>query len=112
VKIGLLCGREYAFPPAFLDRVNTLGTPHGITAEFVKLTGTKMGEPSGYAVIVDRISHEVEYYRAFLKHAVLTGTYVINNPFWWTADDKFFNYKVAQKVGVAVPKKMVLPTKF
>jgi hypothetical protein len=111
VKVGLLCGREYAFPPAFLDRVNTLGREHGITAEFVKLTGTKMGEPSGYRVIVDRISHEVEYYRAFLKHAVLTGTYVINNPFWWTADDKFFNYAIAQKVGVAVPRTVVLPQK-
>ena len=75
------------------------------------LTGTKMGEPSGYRVIVDRISHEVEYYRAFLKHAVLEGTYVINNPFWWTADDKFFNYAVAQKLGVAVPKTVVLPQK-
>jgi len=111
MKIGLLCGREYAFPPAFLDRVNTLGRPHGITAEFVKLTGTKMGEPSGYRVIVDRISHEVEYFRAYLKHAVLEGTYVINNPFWWTADDKFFNYSVAQRLGVAVPKTVVLPQK-
>jgi hypothetical protein len=111
VKVGLLCGREYAFPPAFIDRVNTVGRPHGITAEFVKLTGTIMGEPSGYRVIVDRISHEVEYYRAFLKHAVLTGTYVINNPFWWTADDKFFNYAVAQQLGVAVPKTVVLPQK-
>ena len=75
------------------------------------LTGTKMGEPSGYRVIVDRISHEVEYFRAYLKHAVLEGTYVINNPFWWTADDKFFNYSVAQKLGVAVPKTVVLPQK-
>jgi hypothetical protein len=111
VKVGLLCGREYSFPPAFIDRVNTLGRQDGITAEFVSLTGTKMGEPSGYRVIVDRISHEVEYYRAYLKHAVLTGTYVINNPFWWTADDKFFNYAIAQKVGVAVPKTVVLPQK-
>jgi hypothetical protein len=111
MKIGLLCGREYAFPPAFLERVNAIGTKHGITADFVKLTGTKMGEPSGYRVIVDRISHEVEYYRAFLKHAVLEGTYVINNPFWWTADDKFFNYSVAQRLGVAVPKTVVLPQK-
>ena len=103
MKVGLLCGREYSFPPAFIDRVNTLGRPHGITAEFVKLTGTPMGEPSGYRVIVDRISHEVEYFRAYLKHAVLEGTYVINNPFWWTADDKFFNYSVARKLGVAVP---------
>ena len=111
LKVGLLCGREFSFPPAFLARVNTMGREHGISAEFLKLTGTKMGEPSGYAVIVDRISHEVEYFRAYLKHAVLEGAYVINNPFWWTADDKFFNYSVAQKLGVAVPKTVVLPQK-
>ena len=111
MKVGLLCGREFAFPPAFIERVNQAGREHGITAELVTLTGTKMGEASGYRVIVDRISHEVEYFRAFLKHAVLEGTYVINNPFWWTADDKFFNYAVAQRVGVAVPKTVVLPQK-
>jgi hypothetical protein len=111
MKVGLLCGREHSFPPAFLERVNTLGRAHGITAEFLTLTGTKMGEPSGYRVIVDRISHEVEYFRAYMKHAVLNGTYAINNPFWWTADDKFFNYSVAEKLGVAVPKTVVLPQK-
>jgi len=111
MKIGLLCGREYAFPPAFLDRVNRVGAKRGITAEFVRLAGTRMGEAPGYRVIVDRISHEVEYYRAYLKHAVLEGTYVINNPFWWTADDKFFNYSVAHRLGVAVPKTIVLPQK-
>ena len=111
MKVGLLCGREYSFPPAFIERVNQAGEPHGITAEMVTLTGTRMGEASGYRVIVDRISHEVEYFRAFLKHAVLEGTYVINNPFWWTADDKFFNYAVAARLGVAIPKTVVLPQK-
>src|SRR6476619_540030 len=106
-----MCGREYSFPPAFIERVNAPGAAHGIRAEMVSLTGTRMGAPSGYQVIVDRIAHEVEYYRAFLKHAVLEGTYVINNPFWWTADDKFFNYAVAQKLGVAVPKTVLLPQK-
>ena len=110
-RIGLLVGREYSFPPAFIARVNELGAPHGITAEMVTWGGTKMGEPARYKVIVDRISHEVEYYRGALKHAVLQGTYVINNPFWWTADDKFFNYSVAQRLGVAVPKTVVLPQK-
>ena len=110
-KVGLLCGHEFSFPPAFIERVNALGRQHGVSAELVKLTGTKMGEPSQYRVIVDRISHEVEYFRAYLKHAVLEGTYVINNPFWWTADDKFFNYAVAQRLGVAVPKTVVLPQK-
>jgi len=110
-KIGLLCGREFSFPPAFLERVNTLGKRDGISAEFVKLGGTKMGEPARYRVIVDRLSHEVDYYRGYLKHAVLEGTYVINNPFWWTADDKYFNYSVASKLSVAVPKTVLLPQK-
>jgi hypothetical protein len=111
MKIGLLVGREYAFPPAFIARVNEMGKRDGITAEYVSLGGTRMGEPSGYAVIVDRISHEVDYYRGYLKHAVLEGTYVINNPFWWTADDKFFNYSVMARLGVAIPKTVLLPQK-
>lgn len=110
-KIGLLCGREYAFPPAFLARVNEVGKKDGVAAEFVKLGGTKMNEPAEYSVIVDRISHEVDYYRGYLKHAVLQGTYVINNPFWWTADDKYFNYSVAAKLGIAIPKTVLLPQK-
>jgi hypothetical protein len=111
MKIGILCGREYSFPPAFIARVNELGAKDGITAEFVKLGGTRMDEPPRYKVIVDRISHEVEYYRGYLKWAMMNGTYVINNPFWWTADDKFFNYSVAAKLGVAIPRTLLLPQK-
>jgi hypothetical protein len=111
MKVGLLVGREYSFPPAFLDRVNELGKPDGVTAELVMLGGTRMDEPQRYRVIVDRISHEVEYYRGFLKAATLNGTYVINNPFWWTADDKFFNYAVMSRLGVAIPRTVLLPQK-
>jgi hypothetical protein len=111
LKVGLICGREYSFPPAFVERVNQLGAAHGITAEMVKLGGTRMDDPAEYRVIVDRISHEVDYYRGALKHAVLQGAYVINNPFWWTADDKFFNYSVMSKLGVAIPRTVLLPQK-
>ena len=111
MRIGLLVGREYSFPPAFIAKVNELGAVHRITAEMVTWGGTKMDEPPRYNVIVDRISHEVEYYRGALKHAVLQGTYVINNPFWWTADDKYFNYSVMSKLGCAIPKTVLLPQK-
>src|SRR5260221_7566208 len=110
-KVGLMCGREFSFPPALIARVNELGKREAVTAECVKLGGTRMGEPAEYRVIVDRISHEVEYYRGYLKHAVLQGTYVINNPFWWTADDKYFNYSVMAKLGIAIPKTVLLPQK-
>jgi hypothetical protein len=110
-KVGLLVGREYSFPPAFIARVNQLGARHGLSADMVVLGGTKMTEPAPYRVIVDRISHEVEYYRGALKHAVLHGSYVINNPFWWTADDKYFNYSVMSRLGCAIPKTVLLPQK-
>lgn len=109
LKVGLICGREWSFPPQFLEEVNRRGG--GVTAEFVKLGGTRMNEPVPYRVIVDRISHEVPYYRSYLKHAILQGATVVNNPFMWTADDKFFEATLADKLGVAHPKTVVLPNK-
>ncbi len=109
LKIGLMVGREWSFPPAFMKEVNSRNAD--VVAEFVKLGGTPMAEPGSYAVIVDRISHEVPYYRTYLKHAVLEGTTVVNNPFMWTADDKFFEASLATKLGVVSPKTLVLPNK-
>jgi hypothetical protein len=109
LKVGLIVGREWSFPPAFIDEVNRRN--EGVHAEFVKLGGTRMDEANPYAVIVDRISHEVPYYRSYLKSAVLEGVTVVNNPFMWTADDKFFEATLATKLGVASPKTIVLPNK-
>lgn len=109
LKVGLLVGREWSFPPAFIEEVNERDA--GVTAEYVKLGGTRMDEPNPYAVIIDRISHEVPYYRSYLKNAVLQGVRVVNNPFMWTADDKYFEASLATKLGVASPKTFVLPNK-
>jgi hypothetical protein len=109
-KIGVLFGMENTFPGALVERINSMGV-EGVSAEFVEVGGVEMAKPCPYAVIVDRISHDMPFYRAYLKNAVLTGTQVINNPFWWSADDKFFNYALAAKLGVAVPKTMLLPHK-
>jgi hypothetical protein len=109
-KVGVLYGMEETFPPALVDRINAMGAP-GVAAEHLKVGGVKMAEPCGYGVIVDRISHDIPFYRSFLKNAVLTGTKVINNPFWWSADDKFFNYALATKLGVAIPPTVLLPHK-
>ena len=108
-KVGLLVGREWSWPPRFLAEVN--GRHQGVEAEFAKLGGTRMNEPCPYAVLVDRISHEVPYYRSYLKNAVLQGATVVNNPFMWTADDKFFEASLATRLGVAHPKTVVLPNK-
>ncbi len=109
-KIGILFGMENTFPGALVERINALGMPD-VTAEFVKAGAARMADPCGYDVVVDRISHDIPFYRTWLKNAALCGTRIINNPFWWSADDKFFNYALATKVGVAIPPTVILPHK-
>ena len=109
-KIGMLFGKERSFPDAFVERVNSKAVP-GIVAEAVRIDKVMQGEQTEYAVIFDRISQDVPFYRAYLKNAALCGTAVINNPFWWSADEKFFNNCLATKIGVPVPKTVILPSR-
>ncbi|HXM35729.1 MAG TPA: hypothetical protein VN920_11115, partial [Pyrinomonadaceae bacterium] len=109
-RVGILVGREKTFPDALIKNINERGNGK-TTAEFIKLGGVRHDDPPRYDLVVDRISHEVPYYRASLKRMALEGTIIINNPFWWSADDKFFNYSLATKLGVAVPKTVLLPQK-
>lgn len=109
MKIGILVGRENTFPPALIERINSLN--RGVTAEYIKIGGVKEKQPCPYRVILDRISHEIPFYRSYLKNAILDGAIVVNNPFWWSADDKFFNYSLAARLGVAIPKTVLLPQK-
>lgn len=109
-KIGVLFGLENTFPGALVERINSKNV-EGIAAEFVQVGAVSNDARPRYAVIVDRISHDVPFYRAYLKHAALRGSTIINNPFWWSADDKFFNYSLAAKLGVAVPPTVMLPHK-
>src|ERR1041384_3362172 len=109
-RVGILVGREKTFPLALIERINERGKGD-VAAEFVTVGGVRLDEERRYDIIIDRISHEVPFYRGFLKRAAPEGTYVINNPFWWSADDKFFNYSLATKLGVAIPRTILLPQK-
>ena len=108
-KIGILFGQERSFPMAFIERINSKGLEN-IVAEPVRIDMSAQGVNSGYAVILDRISQDVPFYRTFLKNEALTGTAVINNPFWWSADDKYFNNCLMTQIGVPVPKTVILPS--
>lgn len=109
-KIGILFGQERSFPEALITTINERKIPN-ILAEPVRIDKVIQGEDSGYAVIIDRISQDIPFYRAFLKNAALCGTAVINNPFWWSADEKFFNNCLATKIEVPVPKTVILPSR-
>jgi hypothetical protein len=108
-KIGILFGQENTYPQAFVDRVNSK-KENGIIAELAKINKVVQGEATQYDVLIDRISQDVPFYRGYLKNAAISGTSVINNPFWWSADEKFFNNALAVKVGVPVPKTVLLPS--
>ena len=101
---------ESTFPAAFVERVNQLDGKN-IVAEPVLIDRVVQGEATDYAVIIDRISQDVPFYKAYLKNAALCGTAVINNPFWWSADEKFFNNALAVKLGVPVPNTVLMPSK-
>ena len=109
-RVGVLVGREKTFPEAIIEKINTQGRGD-IVAEYLKLDGIRYDAPPAYDLVIDRISHEVPFYRATLKRMALEGTIIINNPFWWSADDKFFNFSLGKKLGVAIPKTVLLPQK-
>jgi glutathione synthase/RimK-type ligase-like ATP-grasp enzyme len=106
-KIGILAGMEWDhFPMALIQRINQV---QGFQAELAKIDATPENFTKKYDVLVDRISHEVPFYRFHLKAAMLAGTYVINDPLWFSADDKFFGFSLATRIGVTVPRTVMLP---
>ncbi|MGH7320490.1 MAG: ATP-grasp domain-containing protein [Candidatus Rokuibacteriota bacterium] len=108
-RIGILFGQERAFPYALIARINKL-RPDAVVAEPASIGGIGLETPRDYDLVLDRISQDIPFYRAILKKFVVDGTIVVNNPFWWSADDKFFNNVVARGIGVAVPKTVILPS--
>src|SRR5882762_2296316 len=109
-RVGILVGRENTFPAALIRNINERGQG-AVTADFITLGGVRYDAPPPYNLVIDRISHEVPFYRATLKRLALEGAIIINNPFWWSADDKFFNFSLARKLGVAIPRTVLLPQK-
>jgi hypothetical protein len=108
-RIGVFFGQERSFPLALCKTINEMNID-GVVAEPMQVGGVSLETPKRYDLILDRISQDIPFYRAILKKFAVEGTVVVNNPFWWSADDKFFNNIVARAVGVAVPKTVILPS--
>jgi len=72
-KIGILFGMENTFPPALVEKINSMKV-EGVEAEFVKIGGIRMDEPLKYAVIIDRISQDIQFFnpRVFEKCGAAT----------------------------------------
>src|SRR5262249_27695743 len=112
-RIGVLFGMEDTFPWALMNEINSLAEKSGeeIEAGPVKISYLSQEAAFADAVILDPISHEGPFYRTFLKCAIARGVQVVNNPVWWSADDKFFDNLAAMAAHVAVPRTVLLPHK-
>lgn len=109
-RIGLLFGMEDTFPWALISAINSR-SGGSVEASPVEVSYLKDDGVFPYDLILDRISHEVPFYRTYLKCAAASGVKIVNNPIWWSADDKFFDNLVAKAVNVAVPRTVLLPHK-
>jgi len=109
-RIGILFGMEDQFPWALASAINDLAGDDVEAGPVV--VGHVIDEAiPPYDLIVDRISHDVPFYRTWVKAAAASGSMVVNNPFQWSSDDKFLDNLVAKAAGVAVPKTVLLPHK-
>ena len=109
-KIGILFGQEDTFPWALINAINERGG-EDVEAGIVEISYLKDDGVFPYDLILDRISHEILFYRSYLKCAAASGVRIVNNPIWWSADDKFFDNLVAKAANVAVPRTVLLPHK-
>jgi len=108
-KIGILHREEGPLPDRLIQEINNRKI-NGITAEKCKVTELHLEEPCEYTIIIDRASHCIPFLREYVKSAVISGCYVINNPYISDAD-KFFDYKIGKKLGLNLPRTVLLPSK-
>ena len=101
---------EDTFPWALINAINTRAGDR-VLAMPVEVSYVKDDGVFDYDLILDRISHEVPFYRTWVKCAAASGVHVVNNPIWGSADDKFLDNLVAKAVDVAVPRTILLPHK-
>jgi hypothetical protein len=109
-RVGILVGREQSLSDALLRDIGERGRGQ-ITAELVKVGGVRLNESPGYDLVIDRVSHEVPFFRAYLRRIAMDGTIVINNPFMGFEDDRLLQNSLASKLGLSVPKTVLLPQK-
>jgi hypothetical protein len=109
-RIAVLFGMEDTFPWALIEAINKRGGDD-VEASIAEISYLKDDGVFPYDLILDRISHEVPFYRTYLKCAAGSGVRIVNNPIWWSADDKFFDNLVAKGAKVAVPRTVLLPHK-
>jgi hypothetical protein len=82
---------------------------HDIPVEFIRLGELSHPSPSPYRVVIDRVSFADPFLREVMRYWSLTGTYVINNPFFTLNADKLSDVLCYDRLGIPHPRTMLLP---
>ena len=108
-RVALFVGREWSFPPAFMEEVQRRGS--GVIAEYALIGASSMDQPCPYDVIIDRISHEVPYYRSYPEEGGARRGYRGEQPVHVERGRQVLRGDARHKLGVASPKTLALPNK-
>jgi len=111
VKIGIL-SKDEQFSYDLLNSLNHLGASNNVSAVFVTPKAIENSAKNDFRLIIDRKTYLDKFMRTWIKKQALEGTYIISNPFAHSCDDKFFEYCLATKLNVNVPKTVCLPSHF
>lgn len=105
-RVGLLVGSDTRLEHALMA---ALEGQADIRTELAVVGGIPDGWVCPYDVILDRVSHRVPCYRRWVTAAALAGSAVINDPLRSSGHDKFLALSVARRLGIAIPRTVLLP---
>jgi hypothetical protein len=103
--VGILESRNDHFINDVVSRLRD------IPVEFMTLAGEQIPLHRGYRVVVDRLSFCYPFLKEIVKGLALDGTYIINNPFAALSTNKLIEIQVGSRLGIDIPKTLVLPDK-
>ena len=103
MKVGFLEFRDNPFIQSVARGLSNLET------EFIRVGELTHPSPSPYRVVIDRVSFCDPFLRAILRYWSVSGTYVINNPFFTPTMDKLSELVLYDRLGIRYPRTVVLP---
>jgi len=101
--IGILELPEYQFIQDVARKLSDIGT------EFVSFGERRFPGEERFRVIIDRLSFQDPYLRQMMQLAAMNGTYVLNNPFATTINNKILDSQMKHSLGIKQPMTIVLP---
>ncbi|MEO0481047.1 MAG: hypothetical protein AAF196_16370 [Planctomycetota bacterium] len=123
-RIGLSLGADLCWPKCFediladLDPTVSVEGPSGkkekvrFEVERMSIEPFELLQPAKYDLVIDRLTHWYHTSREWIKKAViLDGVYVFNNPWSVQSMEKQTTYCAMMKLGMPIPKTLLLPPK-